>query len=346
VLRFDWLGGAEADLSLGKSVTPTVAAPGQAITYTLTYTNSGPNLATSVLITDVVPISVTNVSYTSSGAAITPTGSISYTWQVDDLALGEGGVITITGVLSTGLSADYTLINTATITSTTSESDPSNNTGEATIPDTDGDGIPDATDNCPNVANPGQEDADGDGVGDVCDSAANDIPTNTGSGAVTLQTSAGYFSAAAGVGNPSPANAPPLDFLHGFFSFTIEGLAAGETAVITITLPGDMPVTTEYWKYGPTAVITDAHWYQIPVGSNDGDNVITIAITDGSDGDHDLTANGAITDPGGPGRPQQPPVGPVGGIIVPVNKLELLAPWIGLALLALTAGILLARKLD
>ncbi len=37
--------------------------------------------------------------------------------------------------------------------------------------DTDGDGIPDATDNCPDVYNPGQGDSDGDGIGDCCDSA-------------------------------------------------------------------------------------------------------------------------------------------------------------------------------
>lgn len=36
-------------------------------------------------------------------------------------------------------------------------------------PDTDEDGIPDATDNCPAVANPDQTDVDQNGVGDVCD---------------------------------------------------------------------------------------------------------------------------------------------------------------------------------
>jgi len=36
-------------------------------------------------------------------------------------------------------------------------------------PDADGDTIPDAADNCPLVANPGQEDGDSDGRGNVCD---------------------------------------------------------------------------------------------------------------------------------------------------------------------------------
>jgi len=36
-------------------------------------------------------------------------------------------------------------------------------------PDSDGDGIPDANDNCPNFQNANQADGDGDGVGDACD---------------------------------------------------------------------------------------------------------------------------------------------------------------------------------
>lgn len=46
--------------------------------------------------------------------------------------------------------------------------------GEACpLPDTDGDGVPDASDNCPNTPNPDQEDGDSDTVGDACDNCPN-----------------------------------------------------------------------------------------------------------------------------------------------------------------------------
>jgi hypothetical protein len=44
--------------------------------------------------------------------------------------------------------------------------------------DTDHDGIPDCMDNCPTIANPGQENKDGDKFGDVCDPCPID-PNNT-----------------------------------------------------------------------------------------------------------------------------------------------------------------------
>ena len=42
--------------------------------------------------------------------------------------------------------------------------------------DTDGDGIPDETDNCPDVFNPAQDDEDNDGVGDLCDNCRGKNP--------------------------------------------------------------------------------------------------------------------------------------------------------------------------
>lgn len=66
------------------------------------------------------------------------------------------------------------------------------------------------------------------------------------------------------------------------------------------------------------------------LGDNDGDNMLTLTLTDGGLGDDDGAANGTIVDAGGPGNPT--PVGgevyPVGGEAYPVSKLAILAPWI------------------
>ena len=53
--------------------------------------------------------------------------------------------------------------------------------GEAA--DTDGDDVPDCTDNCPAVANEGQADADGDGTGDACEAGAEPGCSVSGAGA-------------------------------------------------------------------------------------------------------------------------------------------------------------------
>jgi hypothetical protein len=46
----------------------------------------------------------------------------------------------------------------------------------APAPDTDGDGVPDATDNCPAIVNPLQEDTNINGVGDVCEAVVVPVP--------------------------------------------------------------------------------------------------------------------------------------------------------------------------
>ncbi len=123
------------DLAILKSVTPQVAAPGDAITYTLTFSSNaaggGAIAVTDVVITDSVPVSVTSISVISSGVAITQT-SPGYVWQVQDLAPGQSGAITITGVLSHPLSAG-TFANTATIACAEVENDDANNSDSVNV---------------------------------------------------------------------------------------------------------------------------------------------------------------------------------------------------------------------
>ncbi|PYS95115.1 MAG: hypothetical protein DMF50_10155 [Acidobacteria bacterium] len=69
--------------------------------------------------------------------------------------------------------------------------------------DLDGDGVPDAVDNCPTIPNPDQADCDGDGVGDACDAVPCPVPelvvdihlsvfndAREGAGTVTWRTTA------------------------------------------------------------------------------------------------------------------------------------------------------------
>jgi hypothetical protein len=126
---------------------------------------------------------------------------------------------------------------------------------------------------------------------------------------------------------------PNLVFPHGFFSFNITGLTPGQTVTVTITFPEDIPIGAQYWKYGPNGSLPppprnpNPHWYQIPIGDDDGDNVITIQLTDGGIGDDDGNAtNGIIVDQGGIGNPgaRVPALSPM-GIIALVGLLLVIA---------------------
>ncbi len=124
-----------ADLSIIKTTNLATAVSGQTITYTLVFSYAAPpdgSTATGVVIADPIPISVTNTSVISSGVIITQT-SPNYAWQVQDLAPGQGGIITITGVISNNLPAGHILTNTATITSMTSEANTTNNADSAVL---------------------------------------------------------------------------------------------------------------------------------------------------------------------------------------------------------------------
>jgi sugar lactone lactonase YvrE len=102
----------------------------------------------------------------------------------------------------------------------------------------------------------------------------------------------------------SPSDPPPAGYVfpHGLYDFTLTG-GAGPAAVV-IAYPAPLPPGTVYWKYGKTSPADTPHWYQFPGAVISPDRLsITLTLTDGVLGDDDGTANGVITDPGGPGVP-------------------------------------------
>ncbi|MBN1954869.1 MAG: DUF11 domain-containing protein [Anaerolineae bacterium] len=122
----------QVDLVITKDVTPgSPLNPGDAIIYSIDYANSGPEIAYGVVITDVVPITLTDVGFTASGAQITPTGSVSFTWLVEDLSPGEGGVIVVTALIDPAVNEEYFLTNTISIV--TSEADQNLGNNQATV---------------------------------------------------------------------------------------------------------------------------------------------------------------------------------------------------------------------
>lgn len=86
-----------ADISVSKSVFPTSGPSGTTVTYTITVTNLGPDQATGVEITDIVPAGMTYVPGSITGAGTYVTGSPSGTglkWQNITLANGASTNLT------------------------------------------------------------------------------------------------------------------------------------------------------------------------------------------------------------------------------------------------------------
>jgi uncharacterized repeat protein (TIGR01451 family) len=110
-----------SDTRITKTVQPTTATTGAVITYTLTFSNTGPQPALRVQIADLLPPDITNVQVVSttlsSGVTITNTqNTTTKVWQVSNLAVGEGGVITVTATVLPG-APGLVFTNTAVITS-------------------------------------------------------------------------------------------------------------------------------------------------------------------------------------------------------------------------------------
>jgi len=171
------------------------------------------------------------------------------------------------------------------------------------------------TEVCPCTDDPAAE-SNADGEGDVVSYNVDYCPwllepfcpatsasSTTGEGNVGFNTSDWNSSIIQHLGAKDPSEIcppkPEMFFPYGIFSFTVLLKDIGGTVTVTITLPEDIPQGAKYWK------CQDEEWVDATslLGDDDGDNILTLTLTDGGLGDADGEANGVIDDPGGPAIP-------------------------------------------
>jgi uncharacterized repeat protein (TIGR01451 family) len=117
-----------ADVSIAKAFDPAAPVAGGTVTYTLTAHNDGPSDARDVVITDPIDPQTTLVSATLAGAPCAFDGT-TVRCDVGTLEPGASAVATLTVTLAAQATA--VVQNTAIVTSTTSDPDPSDNAGSA-----------------------------------------------------------------------------------------------------------------------------------------------------------------------------------------------------------------------
>ncbi|SDE61004.1 isopeptide-forming domain-containing fimbrial protein [Auraticoccus monumenti] len=121
--------GEIADLAITSTSTPPTQTAGRRVTYNLTVTNNGPNDAENTVVTDTLPAGVTFVSATPSTGTCGQSGS-TVTCQLGTLAPGATVTIPVVVEVPPGASAG-TLVNRASVTTSTGDDVPGNNSTTA-----------------------------------------------------------------------------------------------------------------------------------------------------------------------------------------------------------------------
>ncbi len=233
----------DGDVGIVKDVQPgLIFAPGDPITYTLHYSNTGILTATNTIITDTLPVEIIN-PVVSANPPLSPHPGSSDSWDAGDLIPGAGGVITITGTVDPSISQARQVVNTALIDTTAADNNPANNWSSVTI----------------SIEIPGQPvnlggvtwyDINGNTVQDAAETLM--VP-NVPITVTDLSTSAVYTSLSAGDGTWAVNGVPA-----GTFSVQAGlpyGLARTTPDTINVTLlPGETNNTLDFGYIIPTAV--------------------------------------------------------------------------------------------
>ncbi|MBN1547571.1 MAG: hypothetical protein JW902_13025, partial [Syntrophaceae bacterium] len=144
----------------------------------------------------------------------------------------------------------------------------------------------------------GEADFDGDGAPDYQDPDTAYPRHAEGTDHLLLHASKGAFAGMAAVSCSDPmipqeGKPAGRNFPYGAVRYNIVGLNPGEEVTVTYVFPYNVPVSAKIY------IVHDrTGWVELPFESNDGDNIITVALKDGDNQtDGDGLENGVIVDP-------------------------------------------------
>jgi uncharacterized repeat protein (TIGR01451 family) len=113
----------EADLSIAKSDGLDPVGAGGVLSYTLVITNNGPDAATAITVTDTLPLDGTYSAASGAGwDCVHAQADVTCTRPSLEIGVGPSIVVTMTAPVSGG-----TITNTVTVTSATTDPNPTDN---------------------------------------------------------------------------------------------------------------------------------------------------------------------------------------------------------------------------
>lgn len=122
---------APVNVGIAKQALVANFGPLEPITFTLTLSNIGSSPANNVVVTDIIPSEVVNITVDST-IVVTETGTEDYVWQVAPIGVGQTEVISIYGHLAGSVVPGASFVNEARI-SDPQDATPGNNVSQVVV---------------------------------------------------------------------------------------------------------------------------------------------------------------------------------------------------------------------